>query len=472
MENKDVYELTNPQKSIWLTEQFYAGSTVNNICGTANINNKIDFNQLEKAINIVIKNNSSFLINFSYKDGNLMQYLTEYKYFKTEIIDIKNIDEVKDIENSLMKKVFNIQDSYLFEFKIFRLPNSHGGFILNIHHLLADSWTLGLTCKKIINAYLALINNDTPSNSDYSDYFEFYNNEKNYLNSTKFEKDKEYWQSVFSSVPEVARIPSENKNLCDDIECLAKRNTYKINNETMNSINAFCKQNKISVFNFMTAIYSLYISRTTGLKDFVLGTPILNRTNFIEKNTTGMFVSTVPLRINLENVDSFTELTKDIATNNMSMLRHQKYPYELILKDLRNKQPNLPNLYNILISYQITKAVTECELNYTTNWAFNGNCADDLQIHILDINSTGELNIFYDYKSALYTSKEIDDIHNRILYIINQILSNDNSLLNNIEIVTNEDKQTLLYEYNKKLEYNIPNSIISLIEDVKTYCKK
>ena len=68
------------------------------------------------------------MINFSYKDGNLMQYLTEYKYFKTEIIDIKNIDEVKDIENSLMKKVFNIQDSYLFEFKIFRLPNSHGVF--------------------------------------------------------------------------------------------------------------------------------------------------------------------------------------------------------------------------------------------------------------------------------------------------------------------------------------------------------
>ena len=143
MENKDVYELTNPQKSIWLTEQFFAGSTVNNICGTANINNKIDFNQLEKAINIVIKNNSSFLINFSYKDGNLMQYITEYKYFKIEIIDIKNIDEVKDIENSLMKKVFNIQNNYLFEFKIFRLPNSHGGFILNIHHLLADSWTLG-----------------------------------------------------------------------------------------------------------------------------------------------------------------------------------------------------------------------------------------------------------------------------------------------------------------------------------------
>ena len=31
MENKELFELTNPQKSIWYTEQFYNGTTVNNI---------------------------------------------------------------------------------------------------------------------------------------------------------------------------------------------------------------------------------------------------------------------------------------------------------------------------------------------------------------------------------------------------------------------------------------------------------
>ena len=192
MENKELFELTNPQKSIWYTEQFYNGTTVNNICGSANINNKIDFNQLEKAINIVIKNNSSFLINFSYLNGSLFQYATEYKYFKIEIIDIKNIDEVKNIENEIMKRNFNVQNNYLFEFKMFRLPNFHGGFILNIHHLLADSWTLGIICKKIIDTYISLINNK-PINSNSSNYFDFCINEHNYLNSEKFEKDKKYW---------------------------------------------------------------------------------------------------------------------------------------------------------------------------------------------------------------------------------------------------------------------------------------
>lgn len=465
MENKELFELTNPQKSIWYTEQFYEGTTVNNICGTSKIDNKIDFEKLKQAINITIKNNSSFLINFSQVDGRLMQYITKYKYFNIEIIDLENNDEIKSIQSKLMNKHFKIENNYLFEFKMFRLPNSHGGFILNIHHLLADSWTLGLTCKKIIATYLSLINNqDVELNS--SNYFDFYINEQNYLNSPKFEKDKLYWESTFSTIPELARIPSQNKKLCDNIDTSANRNIYKISNQKMNIINDFCKQNRISVFNFMTAIYSLYISRVTGLKDFVLGTPILNRSNFLEKNTTGMFVSTVPLRINVNNVYSFGDLVSNISTNTMSILRHQKYPYENILKSLRTKHPNLPNLYNILISYQITKAVTDCDLDYITNWSFNGHCADDLQIHILDINSTGELNIFYDYKKQLYTSQEIESIHNRILHIVDQVLENNNLPLNDFEIVTSTDKKELLHDYNKKEHYKYPTSIISLIEEI------
>ena len=37
MENKDVYELTNPQKSIWYMEEFFKGSNINNICGNITI---------------------------------------------------------------------------------------------------------------------------------------------------------------------------------------------------------------------------------------------------------------------------------------------------------------------------------------------------------------------------------------------------------------------------------------------------
>lgn len=459
---KELFELTNPQKSIWLTEQYYKGSTVNNLCGRVNINEKIDFTILEKALNIVVKNNSNFLINFELSNGKLMQYLTEYKYINIETINVKDVADVEAIENSFNNKVFEIENSYLFEFKMFKFPDSTGGFVFCCHHLLGDSWSLGLIAKESIRAYNALISNSIDELPT-SNYFDFYENENNYLSSTKFEKDKEYWDSVFSTVPEVASIPSKSKSSYEEVSCKANRNIYTLPKDTVEKISNFCKDNRVSAFNFLMSVYSLYISRVCNLKDFVIGTPILNRTNVSQKNTMGMFVSTAALRVNLEDKNSFIDLVSNVAQNSMSMLRHQKYPYEYLLKDLRKQAPNLPNLYNILISYQITKTTTDT-IEHTTNWSFNGNSADEMQIHILDLNDTGSLNIVYDYKVQKYTSKEIEDIHKRILYIINQILNNSSILLNDIEIVTEEEKQNLISK--EIINYKMPNSLIELIENI------
>ena len=55
--DKKLYELSNPQTSIWDTEQFYYGTNINNICGTAIISNVLNFNILKKAIENVIQKN-------------------------------------------------------------------------------------------------------------------------------------------------------------------------------------------------------------------------------------------------------------------------------------------------------------------------------------------------------------------------------------------------------------------------------
>ena len=57
---KEIYELTNPQKSIWMTEQFYDNTNINNIVGYLKIDINADFKALEKAVNYLIMKNDSF----------------------------------------------------------------------------------------------------------------------------------------------------------------------------------------------------------------------------------------------------------------------------------------------------------------------------------------------------------------------------------------------------------------------------
>ena len=55
------------------------------------------------------------------------------------------------------------------------------------------------------------------------------------------------------------------------------------------------------------SIYSIYLSKLTNISEPIIGTPVLNRTNFKEKHTSGMFISTVPFKANVDSNITFSE---------------------------------------------------------------------------------------------------------------------------------------------------------------------
>ena len=65
------------------------------------------------------------------------------------------------------------------------------------------------------------------------------------------------------------------------------------------------------------------------------------------------------------------------------------------------------------------------DISYASKWNFNGNCSDELNIHLFDINDTGSLNIAYDYQTDIYSLSDIKQVHSRIVNIIEQILKDN-----------------------------------------------
>ena len=463
------YELTYPQKSIWITEQFYNGTSINHICGTASFHIKLDFKILEDAIKKVVCKHQNFSLKISLEDNNPKQYLDKISNLEIKLTDVKTKGDLDKLTKDIVEIPFQLQDSYLFRFNMFRFPDNTGGYVLDIHHLIADAYTLGHVSSEIVNTYLDLVNNknidaDLGIVDSYTDFVE---SEQSYINSDKFKRDEAYWNEKFDTIPSVASIPTNSSNN-HSTSCVAKREEFMLSKDILSEIKDFCAKNRISLFNFFMAIYSIYIGKVSNLNDFVIGTPILNRTNFKEKSCFGMFISTVPFRVNLCSSNTFTEFVRTVCTDSLGMLKHQKYPYQLLLENLRKTNPTIPNLYNILISYQITNAKEIADdISYASKWNFNGNCADEINIHLFDLNDSGILNIAYDYQTQIYFLDDIEQIHSRIIHIIHQVLKNPNICLNNISIVTDEERNQLLYDFNKTdLDYKKDKYIIQYFEDI------
>ena len=460
-------ELTKAQKSIWVTEQYYKGSSVNNICGTALIEEKVNFEQLEKAIKIVYQKHDNFKLRLKIKNGEVKQELSETINCKIEIFHVANKKELEKIRKEIVEKPFILENSLLFKFYIFKFANGQGAFMLNIHHLIADAWTLALICNDIIKTYSAIKQNQEIETKAIYSYIDYIQSEKEYLKSEKYQNDQKYWKDRFQTIPEIATIPGNKHENIDTVDIKGERTQFSVEKEKINQIKAYCKENKISLYNFFMAIYAIYIAEITNLDDFVIGTPILNRTNYKEKSAAGMFINMAPLRIYFKEDIEFKEFVKNIAIDSLSMLKHQKYSYQTLLEELRNTNGNIPNLYNILLSYQITNAkMSGGEISYNTEWTFNGCSADDLDIQIYDLNDTGSLHIAYDYKKCKYYKKDIENLHNRILYIIQQVVEKKDIYIQDIDIVTQEEKNKIIKEFNQtEYIYNAKKTIVDFFEE-------
>ena len=466
MEGTTFYNLTNPQKSIWFTEQFYKNTPMENITGCVTILDKLNLKALQKAINLFVQKNDSFRLKFTMKDDKVLQYLSSFSEFEIENVLVKTNQDVKKLENQMANNVFEVLDNLLFSFKTFTFPDGHGGYILTAHHLIYDAWTASLVGTEIINYYEKIINSESLDDISNPSYIDYIISEQEYLKSEKFKKDKEFWNGIFNTIPEIATIPSINSN-SQDLSCKSKRKQFVIPKETINLINKFCKENKASVFNFFMAVFSLYISRVSSLDNFTIGTPILNRGNFKEKQTTGMFISNIPFRVSVNHDISFAQFLSNISTDFLKIFRHQKYPYQYLLEDLRKQDSSLPNLYNIALSYQNARTNAQTStVKYESEWVETDYIADDIDIHIYDMNDTGNINIAYDYLISKYSIDDICSIHARILHIINQILENNEINLKDIEIVTPDEKKKLLYTFNNtQMDYPKDKTISQLFEE-------
>ena len=118
--------LTNSQKSIWVTEQYYRGSSINNICGSAIIEEQIDFKKLEKAVQIVYQKHDNFRLQLKIDDGEAKQILSEKKETEIETICVATPKELEQEFRKIVRTPFKLENSELFKFYIFKFKNGEG----------------------------------------------------------------------------------------------------------------------------------------------------------------------------------------------------------------------------------------------------------------------------------------------------------------------------------------------------------
>lgn len=427
--------LTSGQKNIYMMDKLHTTSNLNNIFGIINVNKDLDIEKINKIINKIVELNDALRINIIEEDETY-QIVREFKKCNIESIniDLDDKDAINEQRKDFISDIIDVLDEKLYRFKI--LYDAKRAIIfVKMHHIISDAWSFSKLAEQFIVLY---------ENQDYEikapSYIDYAVESENYTNSEKYNKDEEFFKEYLMGINEKTSFKESDKK---EKDYEAARYHIKLDEKLNIKINEFCKKNKISVYVFFLTILAVYMYRILDKDDFVIGTSVLGRSNFSEKQMLGMFVSTIPLRIKIEENMSILELASNISKILAKIFRHQKYPYIKMLEQIHKSTEVKNNLYDIVLSYQNARIDTGFENKYNTSWEFLNTMLDELQIHIVDMDNTGTLAINYDYLKSHFEEIEIEFLHNRIVKMIKEFIEVNDRTVDNIDILCDSDKESI-----------------------------
>ena len=440
--------LSVPQMGIWYTEKFYPGTGINNISATLRVEGVLDFPLLEKSFNEFLRLNDGARLRFCEINGEPRQYPAPFEPEHFEILDfqVSGSAEMSRWELEESSSPFFALNQALYKICFFIFENGDTGFFVKMHHTVCDAWSIVNVANNVLSIYSGL-SRGTPAPEARPSYLSYIAAEQEYLLSEKCIKDKEFWANEFEEIPETTSIKARKTK---NTSISADRKSFYLPAKLVDKLRSYSEANNASVFTLFMSALAMYISRVTGRNDVVLGIPSLNRKSMSEKDTIGLFVTTFPFRISLDNDSTYSSFSKLITKKWLSALRHHKYPVYQILRDLRDRQHDLDRLYDVVLSYQNAKFVkSSSDFAFSSEWHFQSAQNESLYVHISDREDDNQILVDYDYLTDVFHGKDIVALHDHFIRVLWHALdAAPEKKLHEIEMVSEYEKNLILHEFN------------------------
>ena len=216
-------------------------------------------------------------------------------------------------------------------------------FILfSIHHAVFDGASVSIFIRDLSLAYQSsdslAVNDNTLQYIDYSVH-------ERLIDMTS---SREFWHSqleIYNLQHPLSLPVDRSRSFIDQRSGLASSVHITFDGEMCTSFLNYASSHHLTLFQLGLATFYVFLFKLThGETDLCIASINANRYRNELVNIIGIFVSTLPYRIQLDPHWSFNELIQHVREKCLSILQYSHYPLQSILADFHHNQSNVPFL--------------------------------------------------------------------------------------------------------------------------------
>ena len=411
MSHNQLYPLTLPQQTFYLDYLLHQNDSKYNMGAPMILNGDLDIDLFRKAYDYVIQKYDTLRQRFVTRDGELFQMFLpgyqcniEYRDFRDRENPLEDAMQFLVEENG---KPFFFEKTHLYLEMIIQTGDKQFIWFTRFHHFSNDAYGRSVINQSISDTYNSLLSNGSfPEIKAYS-YLDFLEDDLIYRDSEIFKNSSEYWCNKLSPLPEPFDFTSKKQGL-KEMSLHNERITLNLHRMCYAAMLKIADQAGVSPFQAILGILYTTLSKIYNKSDMVIGMPVLNRSNHKFRNTPGLFMNMIPLRLKLTDSCTFTDILNTVKAEVKESYRHQRLPLSEIYKHFRNHPEFKNELFDVTIVYRkmdFSQKLGDVKLQTVTLDTQIRN--ESLGLEIDEYDDEDNVNLFFNYNPLVLSELEV-----------------------------------------------------------------
>ncbi len=459
----DSLPLSFAQQQLWFIDQLDPGIHAYNIPLAVRLEGSLNVSALEQSISEIIKRHEVLRATFAVANGSPVQAIAQAESFILPLVSLCHLPErEREIETQRIvveevRHSFDLARGPLFRASLLRLGDEEHVLLLNMHHIIADGWSLGVLFRELAAIYEAFsAGRPSPLPElpiQYADYAIW---QREWLRSEAFEKQLSYWRGQLAGAPAMLDLPTDRPRPPVQNFQGAKA-TVALSKDLLSSLKALSQREGVTLFMTLLAAFQILLSRYTGQDDIVVGTDVANRNRLETENVIGFFINHLVLRTNLSGDPTFRELLRQVREVALGAYTYQDVPFNKLIEALKPERSlSQAPLFQVLFVLQNApvKALDLAGLTLCPLEVNSETSKFDLAVFWVETEQ-GELDGTWSYKTDLFDATTITRMAGHFETLLHSIVEQPEARLSNLEMLTEIEKRRQTMDKRERQESQI-----------------
>ncbi|SCL14479.1 amino acid adenylation domain-containing protein [Micromonospora nigra] len=443
------------QRQLWFLDQLSPGNPFYNNPVAFDVVGALDVSALARALTEVVRRHEALRTVFPLVDGEPCQVVRPAGPVAVAVTDLtalprplrsRRADEAAEAE---ARAPFDLATGPLLRSALLRLAPDEHRWLLTVHHMVADGWSVGILIGEVAALYAAYARGETAALAElpvqYPDYALW---QRRHLDGGELERQLGYWTRTLAGAPALLALPTDRPRPAVQ-RYRGDCHGTTVDATVLRGLREVGRDGDATLFMTLMAALSVLLWRYSGQDDVCVGTPFANRNHRDVEGLIGHFVNTVVIRNRLDPEQSFAALLADVRRHLLDAYAHPDLPFEQLVDALNpERHTSYSPLFQVMLVLQnIPRGRLELPgLVLRPLSSSTGAAKFDLSVEVLE-HADG-LHVVFEYNTDLFDAATVGRMADHFVRLLAQVAADPSVPVGALRLLGPQERHRLLVERN------------------------